>query len=75
MKTKNINLWLAKLKIKQKFLIMECFIFGHTYKYFSTFTKRSTGNNSGQRFCTNCGKLQVKTKLTVREKLLTFLNK
>ncbi|MFZ4402096.1 MAG: hypothetical protein ACOYO1_18850 [Bacteroidales bacterium] len=61
--------------MKQQLKKLECFIFGHTYKYFSTFTNRSTWNNSGQRFCTNCGKLQVKTKLTVREKLLTLLNK
>lgn len=53
---------------------LECFIFGHNFKYMSTFTHRSTGNDTGRRFCTNCGLLQFRTKKTLREIIINFIN-
>lgn len=64
-----------KQKITPKLIKLECLIFGHSFKNFSTFTKRSMNVNTGQRFCTNCGKLQYKTKTTLREKIINNLNK
>jgi hypothetical protein len=61
--------------INNYFKRLECAIFGHVYKYYSHFTQRSTGNDTGRRVCVNCGKFQMKTIKSPAEKLRLFLNK